>query len=577
MVLLMNIHTKTMLKKNIKKIVSALLIAITLAPTLAFAQLSSGGGLSSENFFRKEGSALRTIPDGQDLGTVANPIGDIYAGSLNVSGISLTGNLTFPDDVFAVFGDDGEVKIGVDTTDANAHALNIGVGDAGSNNVPVAHFGRASDIIGIDKADGDAETRARLYFWDNALAKVAKFGWGTNYFEFSSGSSAQQYYFGPTLNTNQVIVANDSQLALGGTSTFSMKRNVVFGDNDVRFSLGTEPIVITPPANVNSDFGKGVAARPKIYLTSETAFSTSTAQWVSLEHNTADFVLATGTGDVSLEPVSNVTRINGSLYLDEQSAANADTAGRGQFWVRDDTPNVAMFTDDTGTDYELATTAQTNYAEAYDFDNTDAYVVNANNEWHGYHSNGVAGDDLEGWTFDAGGAGTSHAINSIADAGGGDITVTTGTAHGLAVGDIVSQTNLTDPAYVGFFEVLTVPTTTTYTVTATFTATDTGTMDQPFNLVAGAGAAGKYEIHWFASGTSATSNETFDFALYNNDTQVTASETRRKFGTAGDVGSFAGGAVETFADGDKLSFALKNITGSNNITIRYLTVFLTRL
>ena len=40
----------------------------------------------------------------------------------------------------------------------------------------------------------------------------------------------------------------------------------------------------------------------------------------------------------------------GSLFLPEVSAPDADAAGEGQFWVRDDAPNVPMFTDDAGTD-----------------------------------------------------------------------------------------------------------------------------------------------------------------------------------------------------------------------------------
>lgn len=46
--------------------------------------------------------------------------------------------------------------------------------------------------------------------------------------------------------------------------------------------------------------------------------------------------------------------LNGlTLAFVEQAAAPADTAGQGQFWVRNDTPNVPMFTDDAGTDFVL--------------------------------------------------------------------------------------------------------------------------------------------------------------------------------------------------------------------------------
>ncbi|MCP5019682.1 MAG: hypothetical protein GY938_31015 [Ketobacter sp.] len=44
-----------------------------------------------------------------------------------------------------------------------------------------------------------------------------------------------------------------------------------------------------------------------------------------------------------------------SIFQTEQAAAQADVAGDGQWWVKNDTPNIPMFTDDAGTDFELAT------------------------------------------------------------------------------------------------------------------------------------------------------------------------------------------------------------------------------
>ncbi len=43
-----------------------------------------------------------------------------------------------------------------------------------------------------------------------------------------------------------------------------------------------------------------------------------------------------------------------SLYFEEKAAASADVASEGQLWVRDDTPNVLVFTDDTGQDFVLS-------------------------------------------------------------------------------------------------------------------------------------------------------------------------------------------------------------------------------
>lgn len=47
---------------------------------------------------------------------------------------------------------------------------------------------------------------------------------------------------------------------------------------------------------------------------------------------------------------NDITKL-GTLSMTEQAEANADVAGDGQFWVDTATPNVAMFTDDAGTDH----------------------------------------------------------------------------------------------------------------------------------------------------------------------------------------------------------------------------------
>lgn len=45
--------------------------------------------------------------------------------------------------------------------------------------------------------------------------------------------------------------------------------------------------------------------------------------------------------------------VDGTLFMDERAAAAGNIANHGQFWVRNDVPNVPMFTDDAGTDFVL--------------------------------------------------------------------------------------------------------------------------------------------------------------------------------------------------------------------------------
>jgi len=77
---------------------------------------------------------------------------------------------------------------------------------------------------------------------------------------------------------------------------------------------------------------------------------------------------------------------------------------------------------------------------------------------------------------------TRIAISSIADDGGGDITVTTGSAHGMSAGDYATITDTDDSNYDDTHVIKTVPTTTTLTVAATFGATATGYIGERVRL-----------------------------------------------------------------------------------------------
>jgi hypothetical protein len=67
----------------------------------------------------------------------------------------------------------------------------------------------------------------------------------------------------------------------------------------------------------------------------------------------------------------------------------------------------------------------------------------------------------------------SRSITAVADAGGGDITVTVSAQHPLYAGDSVTIAGTT--SYNGTFTVVSRPSGTTFTVTAAFVATETGT------------------------------------------------------------------------------------------------------
>ena len=65
-----------------------------------------------------------------------------------------------------------------------------------------------------------------------------------------------------------------------------------------------------------------------------------------------------GNAVVDQDYSSDATPLFGALYLTDQSSAGSDTAGQGQFWVKDDTPDTAWFTNDNGDDIQLGELAR---------------------------------------------------------------------------------------------------------------------------------------------------------------------------------------------------------------------------
>jgi hypothetical protein len=213
----------------------------------------------------------------------------------------------------------------------------------------------------------------------------------------------------------------------------------------------------------------------------------------------------------------------------------------------------------------------TKYGEIQIIDNTNSATINASDEWHSIYGD-VATGYVSGFTYEAGSNGV---IASIADAGGGQITVGD-VGHGLSAGDMITINGCTDSAYNGLFEVITVPTADTFTVTATYTATDTGTWQKGANLTCDSGSAGNYSIEWSAAGISQTINEVFDFAPGINTTVFSKAKARRKFSNV-DYGSFSGCGLQSINEGDKIFFVCQNVGASGNITIRTLNLHMHKI
>ncbi len=292
-----------------------------------------------------------------------------------------------------------------------------------------------------------------------------------------------------------------------------------------------------------------------------------------------------GDGDTVTLPAAaagrQITIINNGVSTLQMFPALGDDLGAGVDVSEELEPNeVIDFVAYDATNWHVEATTEIIHAEMFDTDNGDAYVINAEDDDHMYHTNGMAAGDLAEWTFDAGGAGTSFPVASIADSpgsGGSQAQITTTGSHLLAVGDIISLTNMSAGTNAGTHIVVGPVAATTFEITSTNSTNATGTMDQAAVLIAGADAAGQYLVTWAASASIAGNNEIFDFSVHVGATHQTSTNARHKFGSAGDVGSVSGVSIIKIAGGDKVSFQVANTDSAADFTIRDLTIVLVRL
>ncbi len=276
-----------------------------------------------------------------------------------------------------------------------------------------------------------------------------------------------------------------------------------------------------------------------------------------------------------------ITIINNGANTLQIFPANGDNLGAGVDASVELEPNESIdYVAYDATNWHVESSTEIIHAEMYDFDNGDPFVINARDDSHMYHSNGIQAGDLAGWTFDAGGGGTSFPVASIADSPGSpgaQAEITTTGAHGLAAGAIVSLTNMSAGTNGGTHGVVEPITATTFVKERADSTNATGTMDEAATLTVKPGAAGQYLILWASSAAGTGANEIFDFAVHNLETHQESTNTRRKFGGGGDVGVMAGVSIITIDDGDKVSFMIINTSSAANITLSDFTLVLERL
>jgi hypothetical protein len=203
------------------------------------------------------------------------------------------------------------------------------------------------------------------------------------------------------------------------------------------------------------------------------------------------------------------------------------------------------------------------------YENTDAQTI-ADTDWNLVYT---AGDWttglLNGVTFQDGATG---AITAFAeDAVDVEVRVTSN-GHGLSNGEVVSIVNTADTEYQGVWEVRDA-TTDTFDINATWDDDDAqGTWVRGGNLTIV--NAGIYKAVYHVALDPAAANNTFDVKLYAGITSGVAdaldmSESRHESAGIGKFSTVAGCDIFSASAGDIVTLGIKNITGGNNVTIRY--------
>jgi len=211
-------------------------------------------------------------------------------------------------------------------------------------------------------------------------------------------------------------------------------------------------------------------------------------------------------------------------------------------------------------------------AKMFVYESAVATVIHDTDVYQALHGIFSDGDtNSNGWSFSAGNEGI---ITTYADAGGGQVTVTSAT-HGLSTGDYITISNTTN--YNGAFQVANALTN-TFEITDTWVADDAqGNWEMGDQLIAGNNSAGWYHICYNMSSTSAGNNKNYRFELMKNTTMLDQSASERRIGVAGDWGVLAGCEIEQIAVGDVLSYLVKNTTDSTDMTVRHANVNLHKL